>query len=151
MFPADTALDGSVLRHPELQRIDRLIGELIEAIDEENRLLATGLPASLTATTGAKSQLASEIEKAIHGDDLRLAGALSAEERAYLAARMELTQRKAEENAARLVGAIRASRRRIAAIVDAVREDRAASFPVYGAAGRRQTGLSGALTSGRLI
>ena len=148
-----TATDGSVLRLPELRRIDALIGDLIATIDEENRLLASGLPASLAATTGAKARLAAEIETVLRDEHERLSGRLDASARDYLAARMELVRNKAEENAARLVGAMRASRQRIAAIVEAVREERSAALPVYGAAGRRghMAATAGSLTSGRLI
>ena len=129
-----TATDGSVLRLPELRRIDALIGDLIATIDEENRLLASGLPASLAATTGAKSNLAGRIEEYLRTLG---AGSITPDERTYLDGRIGLVQSKARDNLSRLAGAIGASRKRIAAVVEAVREAGTATAPAYGRSGSR--------------
>lgn len=114
--------------------LDGMIDELIAIIDDENALLASGMPASLAATTGAKSNLASRIEEYLRTLG---AGSVTPEERAYLDGRVGLVQSKARDNLSRLAGAIGASRRRIAAVVEAVREAGTAAAPSYGRNGSR--------------
>ncbi len=116
-----------------LADLDRLIDELTEVIDDENALLAEGMPASLAGVTGRKSNLALRIQ-----DDLAKLGAEGAivgDDRAYFEERVGHVQAKAKENLSRLAGAIGASRRRIAAVVAAVRESEAVRPSTYGRAG----------------
>jgi hypothetical protein len=113
--------------------LDALIDRLVAVIDDENALLAGGMPASLAATTGVKSNLAGSIEE--HLKALGAAGPVTDVERAYLDERVGLVQSKARDNLSRLAGAIGASRRRIAAVVAAVRETSAVA-PAYGRNGR---------------
>ncbi|MCM5560202.1 flagellar protein FlgN [Pleomorphomonas sp. JP5] len=128
-LPAET----SSLDMGRFAELDRLIDQLISIIDDENALLASGMPASLAATTGTKSNLAGSIEERLRA--LGDAGPVSPEERAYLDERITLVQSKAKDNLSRLAGAIGASRRRIAAVVAAVRESGTTS--VYGRTGNR--------------
>ena len=129
--PAETKLFDT----GRFAELDRLIDQLISVIDDENALLATGMPASLAATTGTKSNLAGSIEE--HLRALGATGPVSPEERAYLDERVGLVQSKARDNLSRLAGAIGASRRRIAAVVAAVRETGTATATVYGRTGNR--------------
>lgn len=115
--------------------LDALIDQLIAVIDNENALLASGMPASLATTTGTKSNLAGSIEE--HLRALGAAGPVTPGERAYLDERVGLVQSKARDNLSRLAGAISASRRRIAAVVAAVRETGTATGSVYGRTGNR--------------
>lgn len=120
-----------VIRFAEL---DRLIDELVAVIADENALLKAGMPASLAATTGHKSNLAVAIEqqlKAISG-----AGPITPVERAYLDERVGLVQALARDNLSHLAGAIGASRRRISAVVAAVRDAGTATPKGYGRNGR---------------
>ena len=124
-------------KSPDMGRfaeLDGMIDELIAIIDDENALLASGMPASLAATTGAKSNLAGRIEEYLRALG---AGSLTPDERTYLDARIGLVQSKARDNLSRLAGAIGASRRRIAAVVEAVREAGTATAPAYGRNGSR--------------
>ena len=118
---------------PRFAELDALIDRLVAVIDDENALLAGGMPASLAATTGVKSNLAGSIEE--HLKALGAAGPVTDAERAYLDERVGVVQSKARDNLSRLAGAIGASRRRIAAVVAAVRETSAVA-PVYGRSGR---------------
>ncbi len=125
---------------PRFAELDALIDQLVAVIDDENALLAGGMPASLAATTGVKSNLAGSIEE--HLKALGAAGPVTDTERAYLDERVGLVQSKARDNLSRLAGAIGASRRRIAAVVAAVRETNAVA-PVYGRTGRASDASAG--------
>ena len=126
--------------NPAIADLDALIDELIAVINDENALLASGMPASLAATTGRKSNLASSIEASLKA--IGAAGPITDEERAYLDQRVGLVQQLAQENLSRLAGAIGASRRRIAAVVAAVRDDSLSAAPAYGRTGSRSAGGS---------
>lgn len=125
---------------PRFVELDALIDRLVAVIDDENALLAGGMPASLAATTGVKSNLAGSIKE--HLKALGAAGPVTDAERAYLDERVGLVQLKARDNLSRLAGAIGASRRRIAAVVAAVRETSAVA-PVYGRSGRASDASAG--------
>lgn len=122
--------------NPNIVELDALIDELIAVIDDENALLKRGMPASLAATTGRKSNLAASIEATLKA--IGANGPITDEERSYLDQRVVLVQQLAQENLSRLAGAIGASRRRIAAVVAAVREDNLSTATAYG-----RTGASG--------
>lgn len=132
---AKAAAETKPLDTGRFAELDRLIDQLIVVIDDENALLASGMPASLAATTGTKSNLAGSIEEYLRA--LGAAGPITPEERAYLDERIGLVQGKARDNLSRLAGAIGASRRRIAAVVAAVRETGTATSPAYGRTGSR--------------
>ena len=131
--------------NPYIDELDLLIDELAEVIGDENALLASGMPASLAATTGRKSNLASSIEALLK--TIGAAGPVTEGERNYLDQRVGMVQRLARENLSRLAGAIGASRRRIAAVVAAVRDEDASASPVYGRTGSRSMGGSKPSTS----
>jgi len=141
--------EATIERRPSgnqaIDDLDALIAELIAVIDDENALLASGMPASLAATTGRKSNLASNIEASLKA--ISAAGPVTDEERAYLDQRVGFVQRLAQENLSRLAGAIGASRRRIAAVVAAVRDDSLSTTPAYGRTGSRSSGGAKSPTS----
>ncbi len=145
MRRAETTIDPRPTGNPSIVELDALIDELIAVIDDENALLASGLPASLAATTGRKSNLAASIEGTLKA--IGAAGPVTDEDRAYLDLRVGLVQRLAQENLSRLAGAIGASRRRIAAVVAAVRHDGLSAAPVYGRTGTRTSSGSASQTS----
>lgn len=131
--------------NPKIVELDAIIDELIAVIDDENALLASGMPASLAATTGRKSNLASSIEACLK--EIGAAGPVTDEERAYLDLRVGFVQRLAQENLSRLAGAIGASRRRIAAVVAAVRDEGQSRAPAYGRTGSRSSASSSSSSS----
>lgn len=138
-----TTVNNKPLDIGRFVELDGLIDQLIAVIDDENALLASGMPASLAATTGVKSNLAGSIEE--HLRALGQGAPVTPEERAYLDERVGLVQSKARDNLSRLAGAIGASRRRIAAVVAVVREAGTAATPAYGRTGSR----TGDASSGR--
>jgi len=91
------------------------------------------MPASLAGVTGRKSNLALRIQEDLAA--LGASGAIAGDDRAYFEERVALVQAKAKENLSRLAGAIGASRRRIAAVVAAVRESEAERPSTYGRPG----------------
>lgn len=132
---AETPVERRPMSNPEIVKLDAVIDELIEVINDENAMLASGMPASLAATTGRKSNLASNIEVSLRA--IGAAGPVTDEERAYLDLRVGFVQRLAQENLSRLAGAIGASRRRIAAVVAAVRDEDLSRGSAYGRTGSR--------------
>lgn len=142
---AEATIERRPSGNPNIVELDALIDELIAVIDDENALLASGMPASLAATTGRKSNLASSIEGLLKA--IGAAGPVTEDERTYLDRRVGFVQRLAQENLSRLAGAIGASRRRIAAVVAAVRDDGLSAAPVYGRTGCRSSGGSKPSTS----
>ncbi len=132
---AKAVAENKPLDTARFAELDALIDQLIAVIDDENALLASGMPASLAATTGIKSNLAGNIEEQLR--TLGTTGPVTPEERVYLDERVGLVQSKARDNLSRLAGAIGASRRRIAAVVAAVRETGTASATAYGRTGSR--------------
>lgn len=131
--------------NPALTELDKLIDDLTEVIDDENALLAKGMPASLAGVTGRKSNLALRIQEDLAA--LGAAGAIAGPDRDYFEERVGLVQAKARENLSRLAGAIGASRRRIAAVVAAVRESEAGRPATYGRAGSQLRSASTARPS----
>lgn len=144
---AEATIERRPSGNPSIVELDALIDELIAVIDDENALLASGMPASLAATTGRKSNLASSIEASLKA--IGSTGPVTEDERAYLDHRVGLVQRLAQENLSRLAGAIGASRRRIAAVVAAVRDEGMATAPAYGRTGSRAPG--GSQSKGSLL
>jgi flagellar biosynthesis/type III secretory pathway chaperone len=114
-----------------------LIDELNTVVDEENRVLARGLPASLSRFTARKNELADEFERwvaAIAGGRISLWSVDSARRERFLAAVARL-HKDMDENVERLRSAIDASRRRIDAVMQAIRNEFRTASP-YGADGR---------------
>ncbi|MBK5960023.1 hypothetical protein CCR97_17690 [Rhodoplanes elegans] len=118
-------------------RVVTLVDELITIVEEENRALARGLPASLSNSTARKTALAEDVERwAMHlrRHDLGSA-ATDRGQRERLVERVRRLTVVMDENVTRLRAAITASQRRVDAIMRAVREDVAARAP-YGRNGR---------------
>ena len=115
----------------------KLIDELNTVVDEENRVLARGLPASLSRFTARKNELATEFEKwvaAIASGRISLWNVDSAKRERFLAAVARL-HKDMDENVERLRAAIDASRRRIDAVMQAIRNEFRTASP-YRADGR---------------
>jgi hypothetical protein len=129
------------------------VEELIQVIEAENRLLERGMPASLSRSTERKSSLAAILAAALADEAGRAAvRALPEPARTRLAQRIGMAQHLADENSARLEAAMRASRRRIAAVMAAVRDHARREAAGYAANGRRPAAMqTGVMTSGRVV
>jgi len=112
------------------------VSELSELIAEENRALAAGYPAGLAASTERKTALAGEY--ADLWEDLGPEGAaLLAQDPDFsrtLMAAVTALRGATQENATRLEAAMAASRRRVEAVLAALRQDGGTARP-YGAKG----------------
>lgn len=130
-----------------------LIGDLIEVIEEENHLLASGIPASMTATTAAKTRLAEEIDTLIaEAADRLVADQADPERRLVLVGRISAAERAVAENVTRLSAAIQATRRRVGAVMAAIREQVATETHCYAGDGRLPVGYGRIATSrGRCV
>jgi hypothetical protein len=122
-----------------LEQVIALVEELSLLITKENEILARGLPASLSACVTRKHELADMFEGWVKqvaaqklcarvGDDAL---------RQRLLARVKALRIVMAENTTRLRAAIDASRRRIEAVMRAIR-DQAPCVGAYGANGRVQ-------------
>ena len=120
-----------------------LIDEFIAVVAQENAMLARGLPASLSSVAKQKNILADAFElwvKAAQEREFR-AEALSAKTRTVFVTRLEAFQQAMAENMARLEAAMEASRRRIDAVMSAIRSEMSNSSP-YGANGKKAIGTA---------
>lgn len=120
-----------------LENLLVLLDELNAVVDEENKLLARGLPASLSTYTARKNELADEFEmwtKTIAANHLALWTADESRRATFLGAVARL-HKAMDENVERLRAAIDASRRRIDAVMRAIKAEFRAASP-YGANGR---------------
>jgi hypothetical protein len=112
------------------------VTELSEVIAEENITLASGYPAGLALTSERKTELAAEYAELWEDLGVDGAAALAADPefgRALIAAVNHLRQ-AAGENITRLEAAMNASRRRVEAVLEALRQDARVSG-TYGAKG----------------
>lgn len=112
------------------------VTELSEVIAEENVTLASGYPAGLALTSERKTELAAEYAELWEDLGADGAAALAADPefgRALIAAVNHLRQ-AAGENITRLEAAMNASRRRVEAVLEALRQDARVSG-TYGAKG----------------
>jgi len=109
-----------------LEQLLVFMSEMISVVEEENGVLARGIPASLSIFTGRKNELADELDR--WGKDMATHQRAIASADAKLRAAMD-------ENVERLRAAMDASRRRIDAVMNAVRNEIASTSP-YGANGR---------------
>jgi hypothetical protein len=129
-------------------RIDQLIDvvdELIQVLVEENEWLAQGLPASRSEQISRKVELSDILKHWVDdvtSDKVNLRAG-DTKLRAELAKRMEVLKFEIDENIVRLRGAIEASRRRIEAVMAAIREQAGNSSPYtcVGRAGSQMTTL----------
>lgn len=130
--PTD-ALNGDVAA----RALVALVDEFIAVVQEENAMLARGLPASLSSVAQRKAELADAFDiwvKAAVSRSFRLETA-SEPVRKLFPERLGVFQQTMNENIARLEAAIEASRRRIDAVMSAIRGEMVEASP-YGADGR---------------
>ena len=107
---------------------------MISVVEEENGVLARGIPASLSIFTGRKNELADELDR--WGKDM------AAHQRVVASADAKLRQRfmdavkqlraAMDENVERLRAAMDASRRRIDAVMNAVRNEISVDLLIWG-------------------
>lgn len=112
------------------------VQELSEVIAEENLMLAAGYPAGLGQTSERKTALAAEYAELWQDLGRDGAAALAADPefgRILMAAVAQLRQTTGE-NLTRLEAAMAASRRRVEAVLEALRDDARETGP-YGAKG----------------
>ena len=114
-----------------------LVEELNTVVDDENKILARGLPASLSRFTTRKNELADEFDKwvlAVAAGHISLR-IVEADRREQFLAAVARLHKNMDENVERLRAAIDASRRRIDAVMQAIRSQFRTAAP-YGADGR---------------
>jgi len=122
----------------DVEEILGLLDALLAVIGEENRQLAGGLPASLSQAVSEKSRLAVSLEgimAAIRAQTITIADAAPLLQ-LRLTDRSNLLSLAMAENTTRLRSAIEATRRRVDAVMSAIRED-ASCAGVYQADGLR--------------
>lgn len=115
-----------------------LLDEMIVVIAEENDLMATGIPSSTSHVVARKRQLAETFSRwiaALRSGDIVLARADRAL-RDRLIETNEVLRRQMEANVGSLRASITATRRRIDAIMRAIREQAVPPPSRYGANGR---------------
>jgi flagellar biosynthesis/type III secretory pathway chaperone len=135
--------------------MEQLLGlayQLAGVVEEENRLLAMGFPSSLAVTTEEKLRLSREIEAVMaDAESKRRTAAANIDQRSELARSIRRIEEAVQENSSRLDGAIHATKRRIAAVMTAVRDEASSQAPTYGAKGHRATTVEGGAIRTRLI
>lgn len=102
-----------------------LMDEFITLVVEENAMLSRGLPAAMSLVAVRKGELACEFEmwvKAANARAIRLETA-SEPVRQQFIERLAVFQQVMNENVARLEAAIEASKRRIDAVMSAIRQE----------------------------
>jgi flagellar biosynthesis/type III secretory pathway chaperone len=126
--------------------------QLASVVEEENRLLAMGFPSSLAATTDEKLRLSREIEAVMaDADAKRRTAAANIDQRSELARSIRRIEEAVQENSGRLEGAIHATKRRIAAVMSAVRDEVGSETKTYGSRGRREPATKGGVIRTRLV
>lgn len=109
----------------KLSQMVDLLDQLHEVVGAENRLLATGLPASLAQTVARKTELANQLDGWL--DVMRrgeLADEVSGPEAlAVLVAKLHSLRALMGENTVRIKRSMEATRRRIDGIMRALRSD----------------------------
>lgn len=116
-----------------------LMQRMVLVIDEENRILSQGIPASLASTSARKTELADRFEEwvaRVKSAQVQI-GRADIEVRANLLASTKALRVAMDENVVRLRIAMEASRRRVEAVMNAIREQISSNSP-YGANGRLQ-------------
>lgn len=147
-------MDGSVGPQRDADRIEiliELIDEMIGIITEENAALAIGIPASRAQQLARKIELAALLDNwktEVAAKRLDFAGA-NAPLRDKLIDRVKLLDAIMHENVGMLVAAIETSKRRIDAVMAAVRENISEVSP-YSARGRVVTPTSSCVANLRV-
>lgn len=132
------------------QALIALIDEFIAVVQEENAMLAVGLPSSFAPVSKRKAELADAFESWVKAAVARefSANAASPAVRKIFTARLTLFQQVMGENMTRLEAAMEASRRRIDSLMSVIRDEMAGTSS-YGANGRTyKVGGMPALRSG---
>jgi hypothetical protein len=132
-LPAPTGNNG----HLKVEQLITLIEELICVVDQENRFLAEGLPASRSKQIMRKTELAATFESWVGEISSRKLSVHTGDEklRSTFVERMAQLKLAMDENIIRLRAAIEASRRRIEVVMTAIREQVSDSHP-YTSSGR---------------
>lgn len=115
-----------------------LLDEMIVVIAEENDLLAAGIPGSTSHVVARKRELAEALSRwiaSLRSGEIALVGADRAL-RARLVERNEVLRRQMDANVGSLRASMAATRRRIDAIMRAIREQSTPPPSRYGANGR---------------
>lgn len=114
-----------------------LIDEFIAVVREENAMLARGLPASLSVVAKRKAELAAAFEVWVNAATERTFRIDMASEsvRKRFLDRLAFFQETMNDNIGHLEAAMEASRRRIDAVMAAIREEMIDASP-YGANGK---------------
>lgn len=132
MTQTQQALDATLVR------LVNLIDDLVALIGEENRELETGVPGAASSATALKARLGNELEAwvgQVRAGEIDL-GIASPHLRLKLTQRAEVLDQAMQENMVRLRAGIDATRRRVDAIMRAIREQ-AVTKHGYDATGRR--------------
>ena len=133
----DTRRAPAAAADAAVEQVVALVDELVALIGEENKILARGMPASLTPSVTRKHELAGEFEqwvRRVTAQQLCVRVSNDALRR-HLLARVKALRLAMAENVDRLRAAIDASRRRIDAVMRAIRTEIGGPAP-YGPNGR---------------
>lgn len=129
---------GGAVGQPLLRSrpIHVVIDDLIAVMTEENQALAAGFPAGLVHTVDQKQALSEEYARLWDTLSLSLPHLQQADPEAVdlLIRRVRMLRAVADENMARLEAAMQTSRRRVEAVLDALRDTARDQAPGYGAA-----------------
>ncbi|HVX77512.1 MAG TPA: flagellar protein FlgN [Bradyrhizobium sp.] len=122
-----------------VERVIALVDELSGVIEEENKVLAQGIPASLSKAISRKNELAGVFEVVVRQvADHKLCLRMNDNElRQRLVTRVRALRVAMKENTERLRAAMEATRRRIDAVMRAIKSEMQNASP-YGANGRLQ-------------
>lgn len=113
------------------RRLLALMDEFITLVVEENAMLARGLPASPSLVAARKCELACEFElwvKAANARAIQLETSPESVRKEFIE-RLAAFQKVMNENVVRLEAAIEASRRRIDAVMSAIRQEMTSASP----------------------
>lgn len=120
-----------------------LMQKMASVIDEENSILSQGIPASLASTSARKVELADRFEEwvaRVRNEQVQISHA-DVNVRMRLLAGTKALRAVMDENVVLLRIAMEASRRRVEAVMNAIREQISSNSP-YSANGRLQSPLS---------
>jgi hypothetical protein len=138
-------LKGAADAATRIAQLIDLIDELIEVVIEENEWLAQGLPASRSKQIARKVELSNLLKSWVDEIKAEQASIQTSDEklRVKFKDRMDLLKVEMDENIMRLKAAIEASRRRVEAVMLAIREQvsDSATYTPVGRATQRTTTL----------
>lgn len=136
---------------PAVSALIVLVDELITVIADENRTLAMGTPAAASHLIARKQTLSVALARSVAGvaDRHIVIGRASPRLQARLRDRSAVLAPLVEENVAGLKSAIAATRRRVDAIMRAIREQATPAPGQYGASGRPAANRPAASSTGR--